>query len=71
MSYTDATIPPDSELPATHQVGEPAAATLARAIITYLADQAWVPMVDWDTNGVNAAARITTAAAGALAGFPR
>lgn len=67
MSYIHATVPPDtdSELPTAHQPGEPAAATLARAIAANLADQIWVPTLGWETNGATATARITLAAAGA------
>lgn len=66
MSYAHATVPPDtnSELPGAHQPGEPAAATLARAIVAHLAEKVWVPDLGWESNGVTATARLTVAAAG-------
>lgn len=66
MSYHHAIIPPDTDstLPEAHQPGEPAATTLTRAVVAHLSAQVLVPVVDWDTNGVTAAARITIAAAG-------
>ncbi|MEO6088719.1 MAG: hypothetical protein ABIQ18_36975 [Umezawaea sp.] len=66
MSYTHATIPPDtnSTLPTTHQPGEPTAATLTRAVVMHLVPELWVPALDWDTNETIATARITIAAAG-------
>jgi len=66
MSYTHATVPPDTDstLPQAHQPGESAAATLTRAVVAHLAPQLWVPALDWNTNGMIATARITIAAAG-------
>jgi len=65
MSYTHATIPPDTDstLSKAHKPGESVPATLTRAVVTYLDSQVWVPAFGWDTNGVIATASITIAAA--------
>ncbi|HET6285755.1 MAG TPA: hypothetical protein VFG15_03255 [Amycolatopsis sp.] len=67
MSYTHALLPTDpaGALTTDYRRGEPAAATLVRAVAAHLAPQAWIPDLVWESNGVTAAARLTLAAAGA------
>lgn len=71
MSYPHVVSPSDvdSELSRSYQPGEPAAFTLARAVVAHLLPTVWEPAVGLETNGRTATVRITIAAVGVRVGI--